>query len=62
MDNIAQAYSDAYAALHGSRPSIKKIGNEYSIVTKTGFFAHYSKRDVCNLTRCLNHMASKAAA
>ena len=57
MDDTAKAYCKAYKALHGDYPSVKLLGKEYSIVTKSGFFAYYSKRDVENLTRGLRHMA-----
>lgn len=62
MDDTTKAYREAYKALHGDYPSVKLIGKEYSIVTKSGFFAHYSKRDVENLTRGLRHLARKRIA
>lgn len=57
MDTIATDYAEAYFRVHGSKPSVEMNGDRYSIVTKTGFFAKFTRKDVLNLTRALKRLA-----
>lgn len=60
MDNIAQAYAEAFKTVNGYAPTIEPNGNRYRVTTNHGACADYTARDLTNLTRGLLHIARRA--